>query len=483
MAQRAAEIKKELDSAILGVDKLAGFANELKIVLRPHVQNKRQRLLHRIRNKLAALLDDPWSEAVELPTSGTVVTQLPLQKKRGLPQASREYRSVNITVGATDFGTLVAAITLAERPRYSIDNQTPLPLVYRLASARKRRSQWRRIPNNHTASGTVLDIWEGQAQDIFQIKLVEQSDKDAQMFSLAVIGEQEPWSVEHNSPEKGVEVLHVHPIVVINRGAMTLVLAEKGKASLRNLNITPRVPMKISMLLAGFGASLINDTPQELLHFGVKQVSLQLSPINCITVTDIKARNIKTSPGELFVRMKVDGSTYQDTEVQDFKDNDTDVCWDTTRIVRRGQKESVSYCFSVQGDEELVATIILRSSEGVESTLGACRLEWTRTYGTGIITSSSIYSAGDEVGSLQATITYRAEKPTSGSLSPWGHNTDLINFSIDAIQLDNQIPNVMTPVVLATSEPDVPAPHVQLRVKKSTSQDGGTMQIDKVRVE
>ena len=100
--------------------------------------------------------------------------------------------AVNITVGPTAFGTLVASMTLAEKPRYSIDNQTAIELVYRLAT-RKKGGRWLAIPNNHTASGEVLDIWEGQANAVFEIKIAEAADEDSRKFSLATIGTLTDW--------------------------------------------------------------------------------------------------------------------------------------------------------------------------------------------------------------------------------------------------------------------------------------------------
>ena len=113
-------------------------------------------------------------------------------------------------------------------------------------------------------------------------------------------------------------------------------------------------------------------------------------------------------------------------------------------------------------------------------------LKFSRAYGQGAAEWSPLVSpTGDEVGELHACVTYRAEMPKEGGVSAWGHNTDVIDFSINTIQLDNQIPNVLTPVVLAPNgQPGKGlANHLSLRVKKSTSADGQTMQIDQVKFE
>ena len=68
--------------------------------------------------------------------------------------------------------------------RRSINNQTPLPLVYRMAPGRRR---WQPVPNNHMAGGEPLDIWEGASNAAFELKVRGAEDAERRSFPLGAL--------------------------------------------------------------------------------------------------------------------------------------------------------------------------------------------------------------------------------------------------------------------------------------------------------
>jgi hypothetical protein len=86
--------------------------------------------------------------------------------------------------------------------------------------------------------------------------------------------------------------------------------------------------------------------------------------------------------------------------------------------------------------------------------------------------------AGAPAGELAAAVSFAAEAARDGL----GANTDVVDFSVGRVQLDNQADCAEVPAVLAPRGGGA-TDHLAVRLKKSTSADGKTLQLDSLSLD
>lgn len=282
-AQEAADIESQI--GVGNVRQLAELCKRMGIWDRiPIAGRTKPRVLRsRLRRRVSRLTANLWSLPCNLPLSGDTQLNIPTLTSTAC---------VNVQVTASTQGTLLAVLTEARQPHFSLDNRSGIPLQGRIQSTQNQ--VWFDVPVSK--GGVCTDVWEGDSGAGMQLR-VAGSDDAGVTVPMNELGEKEPWEVVCMTPQ-GPTTIALIPSVVIQREAKTLVLrraaarAQGGKSQ-----IVGQFSLNIS--LAGFGLSVVNRDPKELMYMSCTNVRISQEPVMTLRVHPSRLNNVKASTENL----------------------------------------------------------------------------------------------------------------------------------------------------------------------------------------
>ena len=181
--------------------------------------------------------------------------------------------TINVQVTASAQGTLLAVLTDAKQPHYSLDNRSGIPLQSRVVS-RRQKDVWFDVPVSR--GGGCTDVWEGDSGAALQLK-VRGSEDEGPIAMMSELGELQPWEVVCMTPQ-GPTTIVLIPSVAIQREAKTLIVRRQtAKSGDGSSEIVGQFALDIA--LAGFGLSVVNREPNELMYLSMSNIRMSQKPV------------------------------------------------------------------------------------------------------------------------------------------------------------------------------------------------------------
>ena len=286
-AKEAAAVGSQLGDANLG--QLKQLCGQLKIWDRMPVaaRGKPAMLRPRLRNRVEQLTTNMWSPASTLPLSGDMQLNIPTLRKQRQRSA---HETVNINVTTTAQGTFLAVLTDAKQPHYSLDNRSGIPLQSRIVT-RRSKDVWFDVPVSKV--GECTDVWEGESGAALQLK-VHGSEDEGPVAMMSELGELAPWEVVYMTPHGPTTVVLV-PYVAIQREAKTLIVRRAAVKAQGGHSAEIVGQFALDIALAGFGLSVVNREPKELLYISLTNVRMSQTPTTTLKVTASRLNNVMPS--------------------------------------------------------------------------------------------------------------------------------------------------------------------------------------------
>ena len=286
-AQEAAQVESQIDTA--NIRKLTELCTRLGIWdnIPTAGRTKPGVLKRRLKQSVRRLTVNMWSPPCDLPLSGDTQLNIPTlnEHKRGNMYSTV---CINVRVTATAQGTLLAVLTNARQPHFSVDNRSGIPLLSRTVA--KQNRVWFDVPVSK--GGECTDVWEGDAGADLQLK-VHGSEDEGITVPMGELGEKEPWEVVYMTPQ-GPTTISLIPSVAIQREAKTLIVRRAAaKAQGGTSDSVGQFSLDIS--LAGFGLSVINREPKELMYMSCSRVRLSQKPVKTLRVHAFRLNNVPPS--------------------------------------------------------------------------------------------------------------------------------------------------------------------------------------------
>eukprot|EP01047_Picozoa_sp_COSAG01_P009413 COSAG01_NODE_386_length_17742_cov_25.176654_2_plen_1539_part_00 len=318
-ANQAARVKEELPTANLA--RLQELCRELRLwnalpLLR---RSRPQFLRNRLRQEIHRRTADVWSTLTALPLQpGDVQLNVPAPARRGggggggrgvrggggrggrerggagrWAQAPRQELTLNLNVSNTAQGTLLAVLTEARQPHFSIDNRAQLALQYRLIDTRVHaQGPWLAVPSKASGEAGLsgcVNIWEGQSGAAIQLKM-DGAAEDGPIVAMGRLGAREPWAVSFMDKAGPMGVV-VGCAVTIQHETKTLLLTRQVQSAAADTAgtatagvLTGKAQFELHVEMAGFGLSVVDQRSRELLYAALADLRLSQTPVSVVRV-------------------------------------------------------------------------------------------------------------------------------------------------------------------------------------------------------
>lgn len=286
-AQEASQVESQIDAA--NIRKLVALCKQIGIWDRIPLAGRAKPgvLKRRLRQRVRRMTANMWSPPCDLPPSGDTQLNIPtLTTGKG----GNAYSTVcvNVRVTATAQGTLLAVLTDARQPHFSLDNRSGIPLQSRIVARQNR--VWFDVPVSK--GGECTDVWEGDAGADLQLK-VHGSEDEGITVPMNELGEQQPWEVVYMTPQ-GPTTIALIPSVAIQRDAKTLIV-RRASAKAQGGSSEFVGQFSLDVAFAGFGLSVVNREPRELMYMSCSQVRLSQKPVKTLRIHPSRLNNIPAS--------------------------------------------------------------------------------------------------------------------------------------------------------------------------------------------
>jgi hypothetical protein len=114
---------------------------------------------------------------------------------------------------------------------------------------------------------------------------------------MSELGELEPWEVVYMTPQ-GPTTIALIPSVAIQREAKTLIVRRAAaKAQGGNSEIVGQFALDVA--LAGFGLSVVNREPKELMYMSFSDIRMSQKPVMTLRVHISRLNNVASSTQNL----------------------------------------------------------------------------------------------------------------------------------------------------------------------------------------
>ena len=472
-AKEAALIGSMLTTANLGT--LEKYCRQLKIWDSiPAVSRGKPGLLReRLRRRVARATTSVWSTPSTLPLSGDTQLNIPtFRSRQGRRKGGHALQTVcvNVNVTSTAQGTLLAVLTDAKQPHYSLDNRSGIPLQSRIVTTRSRDT-WFDVPISK--GGACTDVWEGESGAMLQLK-VHGSEDEGPVARMNDLGELPPWEVAYMTPHGPTTIVLV-PSVAIQREAKTLIIRRQAAKARGGISeIVGQFALDIA--LAGCGISLVNREPKELLYMSMNEIHLTQTPVTTLTVQVSRLNNVIPSTANTRTPkliLQVGSQEYVTRSVQNAGGF----------VTYKGETAS----FKTGALQVLEITCIDPANK--DEVLGRGRInlhelkleekpfveQWFDLPHEANVAASD--SAADIHALLEDLDVYLRLEVSSTLDRP-----EVIEFGLGSFQLDNQDQHCEDPVVLSPEDMSSHRDLVSLHIIRCTSLDGLTSQLDDVEL-
>ena len=285
-AKEAAAVESQIDAANLR--KLTELCKQMGIWDRIPAAGRAKPgvLKRRLRQCVRRLTMNMWSPPCDLPASGDTQLSIPTDThKRGNVHSTV---CVNVGVTGTAQGVLLAVLTDARQPHFSLDNRSGILLQGRVVS--KRNRVWFDVPVSK--GGECTDVWEGDAGADLQLK-VHGSEDEGITVPMNELGEKELWEVVHMTPQ-GPTTIALIPSVAIQREAKTLIV-RRAAAKAQGGDSEGVGQFSLDVSFAGFGLSVVNREPKELMYMSCSRVRLSQKPVKTLRIRSSRLNNVPPS--------------------------------------------------------------------------------------------------------------------------------------------------------------------------------------------
>lgn len=290
-SREAAVVESQINSANLSL--LTKLCKQMNIWKRipAAARSKPGVLKRRLRECVHQLTTNMWSTPCSLPLSGDTQLSIPTLNTHSRHKGYSTV-CVNVQVTATAQGTLLAVLTDARQPHFSLDNRSGIPLQSRIVA--RQKNVWFDVPVSK--GGECTDVWEGDSGAVLQLK-VHGSEDEGIIVMMSELGELEPWEVVYMTPQ-GPTTIALIPSVAIQREAKTLIVRRAAaKAQGGNSEIVGQFALDVA--LAGFGLSVVNREPKELMYMSFSDIRMSQKPVMTLRVHISRLNNVASSTQNL----------------------------------------------------------------------------------------------------------------------------------------------------------------------------------------
>ena len=482
-AREAALIESQLNA---NTSQLTKFCKQLKIwdQIPAAARAKPGILKRRLRAHVEKQTTNMWSTATNLPVSGDTQLSIPTVPKKG--QRGMGKVTINVQVTTSAQGTLLIVLTDAKQPHYSLDNRSGIPLQSRIVT-RRHKHTWFDVPVSR--GGDCTDIWEGDSGAALQLK-VRGSEDEGPIAPMSELGELQPWEVVYMTPQ-GPTVITLIPSVAIQREAKTLIVRRQtAKSGDGSSEIVGQFALDIA--LAGFGLSVVNREPNELMYMSMSNIRMSQTPVTTLKVNISRLNNVFPSregsvterEPKLILRLgsqehetapspNKGGYVTFESEVASFKMvgafNVLEIiCTDTANRVPGPDGKHLE-------DE-----VLGRAQINIEK-LALDEQAFVLDFFELLHIAEGDDEAGEDVEDLRKKVdplaAYLKLEMSSTMDAP-----EIVEFGLGSFQLDNQDAHCEDPVVMAPEATASNEEYVMVRVARCTSLDGLTSQLENVEL-